>query len=92
MKWAQRMDRVWLTIDALDVEKTDITLDEAGKLTFRAESHGQKIGFDMELFNAVVKDQSGWNTKGRNVVFSLAKKEDDQEEYWPRLTKEKVKN
>ena len=46
----------------------------------------------MELFNGVVKSESGWNLKGRNVSFRLAKKEDDQEEYWPRLTKDKTKN
>ena len=46
----------------------------------------------MELFNGVVKSESGWNLKGRNVSFRLTKKEDDQEEYWPRLTKDKTKN
>jgi hypothetical protein len=46
----------------------------------------------MELFNGVNKSESGWNTKGRNVTFAIAKKDDDQEEYWPRLTKDKVKN
>lgn len=46
----------------------------------------------MELFNGVVKAESGWNLKGRNVTFRLAKQENDQEEYWPRLTKDKVKN
>jgi hypothetical protein len=86
------MDKIFITIDVLDVEKTDITLTDEGKLGFRAESHGQKFGFDMELFNGVNKSESGWNTKGRNVTFAIAKKDDDQEEYWPRLTKDKVKN
>lgn len=46
----------------------------------------------MELFNGVNKSKSGWNLKGRNVSFRLEKKDDDREEYWPRLTKDKVKN
>jgi len=37
IKWAQRRELVYITIDALDVEKTDITLSEDGKLTFRGE-------------------------------------------------------
>ena len=45
----------------------------------------------MEFFAKIVKADSKWNTKGRNVIFSLAK-EDKEAEYWPRITKEKVKN
>jgi prostaglandin-E synthase len=92
LKWAQRMDTVYLTIDILDAEKTEINLTDEGKLSFSAESHGQKYGFDMELYKGVIKEESGWNTKGRNVSFRLAKTEEDQEEYWPRLTKDKIKN
>ena len=92
LKWAQRRDTVFVTIDILDVEKPEITLTDEGMLNFRAESHGQKYGFDMELFNGVNKAESGWNLKGRNVSFRLAKKDDDQEEYWTRLTKDKAKN
>ena len=54
-----------------------------------ADSHGQKYGFDFELFGVVVKDESRWNTKGRNVIFNLVKKEADS---WSRITKEKTKN
>jgi hypothetical protein len=67
------MDKVYITIDILDCEKTDIQLTDEGKLTFRAESHGQKYGFDMDLYHGVVKSESGWNLKGRNVTFRLEK-------------------
>lgn len=86
------MDKVFITIDMLDIEKTDINLTDEGKLTFRAESHGQKYGFDLELYKGVIKSESGWNLKGRNVIFRLVKEEVDRSEYWPRLTKDKVKN
>jgi len=92
LKWAQRRDKVYITLEIIDVEKTEISLTDEGKLCFSAESHGQKYGFDMELFKGVIKAESGWNLKGRNVSFRLAKQEDDQEEYWPRLTKDKIKN
>lgn len=45
----------------------------------------------MELFGELDKENSAWNTKGRNVIINLAKK-DEEAEYWPRLTKAKVKN
>jgi len=86
------MNCITITVDVLDAEKTQIDLTDDGKLSFNAESHGQKYGFDLELFKGVVKAESGWNTKGRNVTFRLAKLDDDQEEYWPRLTKDKAKN
>ena len=45
----------------------------------------------MEFFANVTKADSKFNTKGRNVVITLAKS-DKFTEYWPRLTKEKAKN
>ena len=45
----------------------------------------------MEFFAAIVKAESAWNTRGRNVIITLSKT-DKETEYWPRLTKEKVKN
>ena len=57
----------------------------------RGTSHETKYGFDMEFFAAVNKADSKFNSKGRNPIITLAK-EDKDAEYWPRLTKEKVKN
>ena len=45
----------------------------------------------MDMFAELDKDESKWNTKGRSIQLSLIKK-DQEAEYWPRLTKEKVKN
>ena len=45
----------------------------------------------MEFFAKIDKAESKFNAKGRNPIITLAK-EDTDAEYWPRLTKEKVKN
>ena len=45
----------------------------------------------MEFFAGIVKADSKFNTKGRNPIITLAKA-DKEAEYWPRLTKDKVKN
>ena len=58
---------------------------------FRAESHGHAYGFDLALFGAVSVEESKWNTKGRNINLNIVKA-DSEDAYWPRLTKEKVKN
>ena len=57
----------------------------------RAESHGHAYGFDLTLFAEVNMDESKWNTKGRNIILNIVKADKDAE-YWPRLTKDKVKN
>lgn len=43
------------------------------------------------MFDEVDIEGSKWNTKGRNIIFNIIKKNQDKE-YWPRLTKEKIKN
>jgi hypothetical protein len=58
---------------------------------FRAESHGHAYGFDLALFGAVSVEESKWNTKGRNIILNIVKA-NSEDAYWPRLTKEKVKN
>lgn len=58
---------------------------------YRATSHGQTYGFDFELFGEVDVEGSKWNTKGRNIMFNIIKKDQDAD-YWIRLTKEKTKN
>jgi hypothetical protein len=58
---------------------------------YRAESHGNTFGFDLELFDLASIEESKWNTKGRNIILNLVKKNQDAE-YWPRLTKDKTKN
>ena len=57
----------------------------------RAESHNHTYGFELQLFGEVLVDESKWNTKGRNIIMNIIKT-DQEAEYWPRLTKEKVKN
>ena len=45
----------------------------------------------MEFFAPITKSECKHNTNGRNPIITLSKTDKDTE-YWPRLTKEKVKN
>ena len=51
----------------------------------------KKYGFELEFFAEVEKEGSAWNTSGRSILLSVAKK-DKEAESWPRLLKEKGKN
>ena len=48
-------------------------------------------GFEIKLFADIDVDESKWNTKGRNIIIVISKK-DKEQEYWPRLTEDKSKN
>lgn len=91
--WAQRADRVLITVNVADCENIEIDVtDEGNKLLFKATANGEKYEINMELFKTCVKDESKWNTKGRNVLMSISKKDKEDEEWWPRLHKDKAKN
>jgi hypothetical protein len=45
----------------------------------------------MDLFDEVNVEESKWNTKGRNIIMNIVKK-NQEAEHWPRLTKDKTKN
>lgn len=39
----------------------------------------------MKLFKEVNREECKWNLKGRNILINLAKKDSEDEEFWPRL-------
>ena len=93
-KWAQNQERVLITIDMADAENVEVDVfEEKQQLKFQCSANGQKYSMELEVFEPIVKEESAWNVKGRNVIINLAKKDKSQtEEWWPRITKEKVKN
>jgi hypothetical protein len=46
----------------------------------------------MKMFAAIVKEESKWNLKGRNVLLNISKKDKEEEEWWPRISADKAKN
>ncbi len=74
-----------------DLENHVIDLKE-NHLKISGTSLGKTYEGEIDLFADVVVSESGWNTKGRNIIMSISKKDKEAEEYWPRLTKEKGKN
>ena len=44
------------------------------------------------MYEPIVKSESAWNVKGRNILINVSKKDKEKDEWWPRITKEKVKN
>ena len=90
IRWAQRKDKVYLEVQLRDIKGEKIDLSEQG-LTFEGESDKDKYAFSLDLFAVVDKEDSKWSKTGYHLLFVLEKKDKDAA-FWPRLTKEKVKN
>ncbi|CAD8076794.1 unnamed protein product [Paramecium sonneborni] len=86
VKWAQRKDNVFLTVETRDLkdEKVDLT---SNSLKFSANAEGINYAFEINFFAEVVVEESKWTNYGLNVRFILSKK-DKTASYWTRLIKE----
>ena len=69
-------------------EKIDLTPNQ---LKFSGASGEKKYEANIEFFADVVPEDSKWTKTGFHLFFVLSKKAQD-EAFWPRVTKEKVKN
>lgn len=80
VKWAERDDCVYLTIELVGVKDADakVVLEDSGKLSFAWKEYG----FDIQLFKEVISSESKWGSNGRFLVFNIKKKESG---YWNRL-------
>ncbi|KAF4705208.1 Prostaglandin E synthase 3 (Cytosolic) [Perkinsus olseni] len=86
LKWAQRDEHIWLTVDLSGVEDMKVDLQPA-TLKFSGVSHGDKYAFDITFYAEIVPQESKYSQK-RLVEFGLKKKEAEE---WPRLTSEKIR-
>jgi prostaglandin-E synthase len=78
----------------LDVTNETIQLTD-DKLVFKGTSGGKEYDVDLEFFKPIVNATSTYKVLPRSVQMHIMKKqsenEDDDEEFWPRLLKDKVK-
>mmetsp|Transcript_28429 Transcript_28429/g.36908 ORF Transcript_28429/g.36908 Transcript_28429/m.36908 type:complete len:198 (-) Transcript_28429:419-1012(-) len=88
IKWAQRQDSVYLTIDLRDVVDHEINLTST-HLEFSGVSDGKKYACNLEFFEEVETEGSVWNVLPRNVQMHILKKDKEAEEWWVRLLKDK---
>eukprot|EP01084_Bolivina_argentea_P113929 202946_1 len=90
IEWAQRADTVLMTVNVTDAQDVKIEITESFKFTATDKS-GKAYEVTIPLFAEVVAEESSNAIKPRAVEVKLQKKNVD-DEYWPRLTKEKLKS
>ncbi|KAG6918671.1 hypothetical protein DXG01_012488 [Tephrocybe rancida] len=104
--WAQRSSLtveeknvLYLTVNLPDIQEQTLSYElTPTSISFQAKSGNAARGlaekdfsFKLEFYADVVPDLSTKKLSSRSFYIVIRKK-DQKEEYWPRLTKEKVKN
>lgn len=91
--WAQRKDKLYLTIDVQDVKGEKLKLDNVdgcGKLIFSGKAGKEEAEYSLELNlkHEINVSESKVSVTARNIFIIAAKIEDG---HWERLTKESGK-
>lgn len=88
-KWAQRSDRVFLTIELPDAKDVKLNLKSEGHFNFSAKgSDDLPYEFDIELFDAVNVEESKAAVAPRTICYLIKKAKSG---WWPRLLKQEGK-
>src|SRR5688572_16938628 len=85
VKWAQRSDSLFVTVDIPDVDKTTAVITLAEKsLHFKGKSNGKDYEIKLDFLHEIddKSTETKWQVKPRHVSFFLKKKKD---EWWSRL-------
>ncbi|CAL9195580.1 unnamed protein product, partial [Musa hybrid cultivar] len=86
-KWAQRSDKVYITIELPDAKDVKLTLEPEGRFYFSATSGTANIRYelDLELFDRVNVDESKAAVGLRTICYLVKKAE---KKWWSRLLKQ----
>jgi len=87
--WAQRNDRLLLTINVQDVRDPKIKLTEKS-LVFSGSTNAKEYKVELEFFGDINAEASKWGVLPRHIQLNIVKKESGP--YWERLLKESGKH
>ncbi|OIW01415.1 hypothetical protein TanjilG_25711 [Lupinus angustifolius] len=87
VKWAQRSDELYITIELPDAQDVKLKLEPEGKFYFSATAGADKIPYevDIDLFDKIDVDNSKANITSRNIFYLVTKAEN---KWWDRLLKQ----
>jgi hypothetical protein len=84
VRWAQRKEKVLVTIDVIDVQDPVLKI-EGNKFTFSGRAGETTYASNIELFSDIDETASRFVVRHRGIEVILAKK--DTKVWWPRLLK-----
>ena len=89
IKWAERKDKLFVTLELNEVSNPRIDIVDSKVLSFSGVSGGKQYELQLELFGEVVKEDSKWTLDTRNIFLNIKKKEAGP--YWGYINKDKKK-
>lgn len=90
VKWAQRSDKLFITIELPDAQDVKLKLEPEGKFFFSATTGAEKVPYevDLELYDKVDVNESKASVGSRNICYLVKKAEN---KWWSRLVKQQGK-
>ncbi|RVX06693.1 Uncharacterized protein CK203_029515 [Vitis vinifera] len=88
VKWAQRSDKLYLTVELPDAKDVKLKLEPEGRFMFSATKDDVPYEVDIELFDKIKVEDSKCNVGVRSIVYVIAKAE---KKWWARLIKNEGK-
>ncbi|KAB2603433.1 hypothetical protein D8674_004438 [Pyrus ussuriensis x Pyrus communis] len=90
VKWAQRSDIVYITIDLPDAQDVKLKLEPEGKFLFSATVGPEKTPYevDLDLYDKIDVNETKSSVGLRNICYLVKKAE---EKWWSRLIKQQGK-
>ncbi|KAI3988510.1 hypothetical protein MKX01_026324 [Papaver californicum] len=83
--WAQRSDKVYLTVALPDAKNVSVKSEPQGLVSFSAKGkEGEKFDFSLELYGTINPEGCKTNIGLRNIICSIQKEE---KSWWKRLLK-----
>ena len=95
IKWAQRKDRVLLTVDLHDASDVKVSFENDDTLHFRGVSDGTVYESDLQFYDIIDTKASSYKMLPRSIQINVMKKKKDDDvkdgmKFWPRLLKDKA--
>ncbi|KAF3642093.1 putative F-actin-capping protein subunit beta-like [Capsicum annuum] len=90
VKWAQRSDKLFITVELPDAKNVKQKLEPEGKFFFSATAGADNVPFeaDLHLFDKIDVDESKSSVTSRSICYLVKKAED---KWWARLVKQEGK-
>ncbi|CAN6443268.1 unnamed protein product [Victoria cruziana] len=88
VKWAQRSDKIFITVELPDAKDVKHKLEPQGRFLFSATRDSVAYEVDLELFDKIDVEQSKTNVGVRSIIYVIQKAEN---KWWSRIVKQEGK-
>ncbi|XP_065868180.1 co-chaperone protein p23-1-like [Euphorbia lathyris] len=88
VKWAQRSDQVYITVELPDAKNVKLMLEPEGRFIFSATKDDVPYQVEIDLFDKVNVKESKYSIGVRNIAYVIKKEE---KKWWSRLIKQEGK-